>query len=430
VLFLDLDQFKDVNDTWGHTTGDRLLVEVGRRLTPVLRPGDLLARLGGDEFVTVVTSVSGPAAAMTLAARLAAALAEPFDLGVCQVHISASIGVVHLAAGEAGTAEDMLRDADTAMYRAKDVGGDALCLFDATMRADVDRRVALEADLRHVVELDQLRLHYQPVVDLASGALIGFEALVRWERPGHGLVPPLTFISAAEDTGAIVAIGGWVLDEGCRQLAAWDADLGLDGDLSLAFNLSARQLRDSSFVDAVAAALASSGIAPGRLVVEITESVVLEEVAEVQDALVALRALGVHLAADDFGTGYSSLSYLKRHPIDHVKIDRSFVTGLGTDPDDEGIVTAILAMAKALRLTVVAEGIETETQRRRLTELGCDHAQGYLFAAPLPTAAAAALIERSVRSGWVPWDADPGDPLGLRELTGDLGAAARGPQGR
>jgi EAL domain-containing protein (putative c-di-GMP-specific phosphodiesterase class I) len=302
------------------------------------------------------------------------------------------------------------------MYRAKDVGGNAISLFDPTMRADVARRVDVEGALRHAVARDELRLHYQPVVDLASGALLGFEALVRWDRPGHGLVPPLEFIPVAEDTGAIVGIGAWVLHEGCRQLAAWDAELGLDRDLTLAVNLSARQLRDDVVVDVVAAALASNGIAASRLVVEITESVMLEQVADVEAALQALRDLGVHLAADDFGTGYSSLSYLKRHPIDHVKIDRSFVAGLGTDPDDEGIVAAILAMARALDLVVVAEGIETPTQRQRLTDLGCDQAQGYLFAAPLPATAAAALIERSTRSGWVPWDADGDDPAGLRAL--------------
>lgn len=408
VLFLDLDRFKDVNDTWGHTVGDRMLVAVGERLATQLRPGDLLARFGGDEYVVVATPITTPQAAVSLAARLIAELSDEVDLGVCALDTSASVGIVHIGAGEAADPEDVLRDADTAMYRAKDGGGNGIILFDASMRADVATRVDLEAGLRHAVERAELRLHYQPVVDLSTDTLVGFEALVRWERPGHGLVPPLDFIPVAEATGAIVGIGAWVLEEACRQLSEWDAALGLDRDLTVAVNLSARQLRDEGVTEIVTSALAANGIAGCRLVVEITESVMLDDVAGAHEALSALRTLGVHLAADDFGTGYSSLSYLKQYPIDQVKIDRSFVAGLGSDPDDEGIVAAILAMASALNLVVVAEGIETTVQRQRLAQLGCEHAQGYLFARPLTAAAAGTLIER-VQTGWAPWSLDVDD---------------------
>jgi diguanylate cyclase (GGDEF)-like protein len=424
VLFVDLDRFKDVNDTWGHPVGDQLLVAVGRRLATQLRPTDVLARLGGDEFVVVATPIADPQAALSLAARLVAELEDDVDLGLCTVEVAASIGVAHADASRTGGAEDLLRDADTAMYRAKDDGGDAIVVFDASMRADVARRVDLEAALRHAVVRDELRLHYQPVVDLSTGILVGFEALVRWERSGHGLVPPLDFIPVAESTGAIVGIGAWVLQEGCRQLAEWDATLGLDGHLTMAVNVSARQLRDDGVLAVVMAALATHGIASRRLVVEITESVMVGDVAGAQGSLGALRALGIHLAADDFGTGYSSLSYLKQYPIDHVKIDRSFVAGLGTDADDDGIVTAILAMARALDLVVVAEGIETTLQRRRLTELGCDHAQGYLFARPLTAAAAGALLE-AVRAGRTPWAAEAGGG----GPTGRAGAGRSEPDG-
>jgi diguanylate cyclase (GGDEF)-like protein len=420
VLFLDLDRFKDVNDTWGHTVGDELLVAVGRRLSAQLRAGDLLARFGGDEFVIIAPRVSSPQLAIALAVRASAELGGDVDLGVCTTEVAASIGVVHVDAGHRGAPEDLLRDADTAMYRAKDAGGAAISLFDDSMRADVARRLDLEGALRHVVERGELRLHYQPVVDLPTGGLVGFEALVRWERPGHGLVPPLDFIPVAEGTGAIVGIGAWVIDEGCRQLAAWDEQLGLDRSLTLAVNLSARQLRDRAVVDVVAAALARSGIAGSRLVAEITESVMLDDVVGAQDALGALRDLGVRLAADDFGTGYSSLSYLKQYPIDQVKIDRSFVSGLGSDAGDEGIVTAILAMARALGLVVVAEGIETPVQRERLSELGCEHAQGYLFAPALTAVAAGALLERATSAAWVPWDVDGQEPPGLRALAAGL----------
>jgi diguanylate cyclase (GGDEF)-like protein len=417
VLFLDVDRFKAVNDTWGHSVGDRLLTAVGERLLRPLRPGDVLARVGGDEFVVAAPGVGSPDAARSLAARLAAELVDELDLGVCRVRVSASVGVLHTDGLDGTTAEDLLRDADIAMYRAKEDGG-AIATFDAGMRADVARRVDLETALDRVAERDELRLFHQPVVELGSGRLVGFEALLRWERPGVGLVPPLEFIPVAEDTGAIVDIGRWVLEEGCRQLAAWDDELGLDRRLTLAVNLSARQLRDPDLVDAVAGALMRAGVAPERLVLEITESVMLEDTG-VDDVLGALRDLGVRLAADDFGTGYSSLSYLKRYPIGQVKIDRSFVAGLGVDPDDEGIVAAILAMARALDLEVVAEGIETDVQRRRLQALGCDHAQGYLFAAPLPPAAARALLERATADGWVPW-----------EETGETGGAALPPEPR
>ena len=381
ILFVDLDRFKAINDSFGHVAGDEVLVRVSERLTDAVRDGDTVARLGGDEFV-VVCEETDPMQTMRVAERVADAIAKPISLGGNEAVLSACIGVAF--SGEQSRAEDLLIDADLAMYRAKERGRARIELFDKTMRERTVARLETERALRRAVAHGDLQLHYQPIVALDTGAAVACEALLRWEHPARGLIPPDEFISVAEDTGMIVPIGKWVLHEALSQLAIWRADEAACRDLQVSVNLCARQFADPGLVRIVAGALDRAEIEPGALWLEITESVLMDEAEATVETLRALKRLGVRIAVDDFGTGYSSLSYLKRFPVDELKIDRSFVDGLGHDSEDRAIVAAVIGLGRALGLGVLAEGVETEAQLAELRRLGCDSAQGYLFGRPQP----------------------------------------------
>jgi diguanylate cyclase (GGDEF)-like protein len=379
VLFADLDRFKVVNDSFGHSTGDGVLLTVADRLLAAVRPHDTVGRLAGDEFVVVCEDLTDNEAAL-VAERVAAAVAEPIVLDGRETVITASIGIAH---AEPGTrAEDILRDSDVAMYRAKERGRARIELFDAELRRRMLARLEMERSLRSAIADGELRLAYQPIVCFDDWRVVAAEALVRWQHPERGVVQPAEFIPLAEDSGLILPLGRWVLDEACRQLAAWRA-AGRPA-LRVTVNLSARQFADPDLITVVGDALSRAGLPADALWLEITESVLMEEVDDSAETLRALKRLGVHLSVDDFGTGYSSLSYLKRFPVDLLKIDRSFVDGLGTDPDDGAIVLAIVSLAKALRLGVVAEGVEHPWQLEALQGLGCNAVQGYLLGRPGP----------------------------------------------
>ena len=382
VLYVDLDRFKAVNDTLGHAVGDRLLIEAATRIQGAVREADTVARLGGDEFVVLCEEIDGLHDATQLAERVIAALKEPFHLGDDDPHVSASIGIAMSATGDEN-AEAILASADIAMYRAKDNGRSRYELFDEAMQQWVTTQVALESALRQAVPRNELRLFCQPFVESDSAVIRGFEALVRWERPGFGLVAPDTFISTAEETGLIVDIGSWVLNEACRQAATW-SERWPERRLGIAVNISSRQLLTGDIVEIVTGALERSGLEPNRLTLELTESVLIDDAVSVEPLLRQLRAIGVNLALDDFGTGYSSLTYLRAFPINIVKIDKSFVRAIGTEREDTAIVAAVIALARNLGLRVVAEGIETHEQLAVLHQLGCPYMQGYLFAHPMP----------------------------------------------
>ena len=397
VLFIDLDRFKVVNDSLGHAEGDRLLVEAAQRLDRALRPGDTVARLGGDEFVVLCEELEQESEALRLAERLHRELLMPFTLVGEERHlITASIGVALARVGEADP-EALLQNSDAAMYRAKNQGGGRHELFDETMRARVFERLRTERTLHHAIDHDQLRLHYQPMVSLYDRSRHGVEALVRWQDPERGLVAPDQFIPLAEESGLILQIGNWVLREACRQGARWRAELGRAAPLPVNVNLAARQLAQEDLAEMIAGALSEAGLNPRDLSLEITETALLECAETPARTLAALRELGVQVLLDDFGTGYSSLSYLRQFPVDVLKIDRSFIAGLGDRPEASAIVQAVVGMGHALGLEVLAEGIETEAQAREVTRLGCDLGQGFLFARPAP-ADTVTCDERPARS--------------------------------
>ena len=383
VLFLDLDRFKIINDSLGHEAGDLLLVAAGQRLKGCLRSEDTLARFGGDEFVVLVEDLEGPEQAIRIAERLIECLEEPFVLeGGRELFIRTSVGI---AFGKGGTksAETLLRDADTAMYRAKhDRSG--YTVFDPDLYERAVRRLHLENDLRPAVEREELVLHYQPIFDLGSREVWGVEALVRWKHPEKGLLGPTEFIALAEETGLIVPIGGWVLNEACRRTKGWQQSYPRGAALRVIVNLSATQLHHPEGEETIREALASSGLGAESLSLDITESAFLGALEGNALALQRIENLGVGIFIDDFGTGYSSLSYLKRLPADALKIDKSFVKGLGEDVEDTAIVHMVIELAHTLGLEVIAEGVETEEQVALLEEMGCDMAQGYHFTRPLP----------------------------------------------
>jgi diguanylate cyclase (GGDEF)-like protein len=390
VILLDLDRFKVINESVGHSVGDRLLVAVGQRLVACLRPGDTVARFGGDEFGILLDEVADSDEARTVAERIGLELRAPFPMGAREWFISASIGISLGRPGRA-TPDEMLREAEIAMVRAKSDPAKRHAVFEPSMSDQTIERIDLENDLRQGIERGELRLHYQPLIDLTTERIIGFEALVRWQHPVRGLVPPISFIPLAEETGLILPLGRWVLETACRQARAWRDARPSDPQLFMSVNLSARQFVQPDLVDQVAAILRETGLAPRGLEIEITESVLMDQSEAGIRTLRRLRELGVRLVLDDFGTGYSSLSYLKHLPLDTIKIDRSFVAGLA-GVTDRSIVEAVVALARGLRIGVVAEGIETEAQARILGDIGCDVGQGYLFSRPLPADEAARLL--------------------------------------
>jgi diguanylate cyclase (GGDEF)-like protein/PAS domain S-box-containing protein len=391
TLLLDLDRFKLINDSLGHSHGDELLRMVAFRLNQSVRPGDTVSRLGGDEFVVTLAEVAELDDVGLVAKRIRETLAKPFPLEGHELRVTASIGI-SLYPQDGDCAEILLRHADIAMYRAKEKGGDTFRFFAADMNLRIQGTLALEADLNLALQRGEFTLRYQPKVDIASGRITGCEALVRWEHPQRGTIPPGDFIPLAEETGLIVPLGAWVLEEACRQNKAWQVE-GLPA-LSVAVNLSARQFRQGDLPEFIQRILEEAELDPRWLELELTESMLIDDPDQAVSLMAELKRIGVHLSLDDFGTGYSSLAYLRRFTIDRLKIDRSFVNGIVTDPDSATIATSIIALAHRLRLKVVAEGVETEEQLGYLRKYGCDEMQGYFFSRPLPADEFSSLLRQ------------------------------------
>jgi diguanylate cyclase (GGDEF)-like protein/PAS domain S-box-containing protein len=394
ILFLDLDHFKLINDSLGHHAGDALLRAVAPRLRSHLRPGDIVARFGGDEFGILIDRLADEGEAVAIADRVAAAFSQPFTIDDVDHFVSASIGVAVSGPGpeRQANAELLIRDADAAMYRAKEGGRSRCVLFDAEMRANAVKRLEVERELRHALDREELALYYQPVVNLRSGEINGLEALVRWRHPERGLLDPAEFVSIAEDSGMIESIGRWVQERACRQALEWHQLRPDARPLDVAVNLSARQVAHRDFAALVEEIIARTGLDPVHLRLEITESVLVDESATAISSLGRLNELGVRLVLDDFGTGYSSLAYLNRFPFHALKIDRSFVEALGIEQEATAIVEAIIGMARALSLEVIAEGVESDVQLAELQRLRCDYAQGHLFQAAMPEREVSRLI--------------------------------------
>ena len=385
VLCLDLDRFKTVNDTHGHGAGDALLRAVSQRLSTWVRGGDLVARLGGDEFA-VLYRVADEAGALAIAERMIALVSVPYDLDGYTVEIGMSIGIA-LADAAADDIDRLLRNADTALYHAKGAGRGRACLFEAAMDETIRARREIERDLAEALREGALEVHYQPLVNLGSSRITGVEALARWRHPTRGAMSPATFIPVAEETGMIVALGEWVLNQACRDAAAWPEEI------SVAVNVSAVQLRHRNFAQVVLLALAASGLRPDRLELEITESVLLDDTEANLETLHLLRRAGIRISMDDFGTGYSSLTYLRRFPFDKIKIDRSFVQDAGKATEAGAIIRALVGLGKSLGITTLVEGVETEEQLAAVRAEGCQEMQGFLFSRPRPAAEIRAMLE-------------------------------------
>ena len=387
LLCIDLDLFKEVNDTLGHPIGDKLLKLVAERLRECARETDVVARLGGDEFAVVAVAAEQPRGAIVLAQRIIAALSSPFDLDGHQVVIGASIGIA-LAPGDSEQGEGLLKAADLALYRAKADGRGLYRLFEPEMDAKMQARRTLELDLRKALITNEFELFYQPVVNLALNEVCAFEALLRWNHPTRGMISPAEFISLAEETGTIVPLGEWVLRQACAEAVGWP------DDLKVAVNISPAQFKSRGLALAVTSALAASGLRPSRLELEITESVLLQDSESVMETLHALKDLGVQISMDDFGTGYSSLSYLRSFPFDKIKIDQSFVRDMSGDNDSVAIVRAVAGLGRNLGMSTTAEGVETDQQLEHLRDEGCSEVQGYLFSRPLPASELLPLLDQ------------------------------------
>ncbi|MFI5042411.1 MAG: putative bifunctional diguanylate cyclase/phosphodiesterase, partial [Acidimicrobiales bacterium] len=416
VLFVDIDHFKVINESLGHEQGDRLLALMAQRFAGAVRPGDTVARFGGDEFAVLCESVLSEAEAVGIAERLQELAAVPLRLDGRDFTMTVSTGIALTASSDA-LAADLLRDADSAMYQAKDAGRGCSVTFVPSMKTRADQRLDTEVALRRAIRDGQLRLHYQPIVNLTTGRTEGVEALVRWQHPTEGLIAPSEFIPLAEETGLLVPLGEWVLGEACRQAQSWHREYPELDHLTVSVNLSGRQIAQADLVAVVANVLATTALPASRLVLEITESVLMRNVAHTIAVLTALKALGVRLSIDDFGTGYSSLSYLKQFPVDILKIDKSFVDGLDDGDQDTAIVAATIHLAHSLGLKTIAEGTETAIQIITLTELGCDNAQGFLLCRPQPPETVIEVLVHPIAhpGGWIIAGGAPGRdiPVGL-----------------
>ncbi len=390
VMFLDLDGFKPINDTYGHEVGDRLLIAVAGRLQDGLRASDTAARFGGDEFMILCEDVAGQQDVVNIAQRILNSIEEPFVVGQERLSVQASMGIA-ITDGKGDSAESLMRNADAAMYGAKQQGA-ALEVFDDDIQARVRERVEMERELRRSVDEGDFRLLYQPQVDLRSGEVVGLEALLRWDHPTRGLVEPVEFLWLAEETGLINAIGNWVLEETCRQAAQWREVGPGSAPLRVSVNLSAGQHTDPGLIETVRRVVTEAAIQPGSLCLEITEGVLMRDAEAAIETLRALKEIGVMISMDDFGSSQSSLGALKRFPLDILKVDRSVVSGLGEDGEDAAIVSAVINMAHALGLVTVADGVESREQVEHLKSFGCDVGQGYYFARPRPSEAIAELM--------------------------------------
>jgi diguanylate cyclase (GGDEF)-like protein len=398
ILFLDLDRFKVINDNLGHAAGDQLLQELGQRFQQHIRPEDTLARIGGDEFVIFLEQIMAVSTVIEVAERLQTAMTQPFFLQQQEVQVDISIGIAFGPSGYRNF-EEWLHNADIAMYEAKNTPNLSWCIFDdAASQREQHERLQVELDLRKALENDELCLHYQPIVNMRSRALMGFEALVRWQHPTRGLLPPTSFIPVAEETGLIVPLGWWVLQEGCRQMQVWREVIPATQSLKLSVNMSSKQFSQRGLIEQFKRVLRETGFSPHRLTIEITEGVLIENSDSIVETLKALQQMGVQLSIDDFGTGYSSLSYLHQFPFNTLKIDRSFIENADQDFDKLEILQSVIRLAWNLGLDVVAEGVETEKHYAQLLALRCEAGQGYLFAHPLEPEATDAMLREQFTS--------------------------------
>ncbi|MCL1908016.1 MAG: EAL domain-containing protein [Holophagaceae bacterium] len=395
VLFLDLNRFKVLNDTLGHQVGDKLLVQVAKRIRSAIRPGDTIARLGGDEFAILFEELDDLSEAVFVSDWIKNTFEDPFLLDGEECYMGCSQGLAVSNRPDMAPTE-LIRDAEVAMYRAKTKGADILEIYDQSMNEQTRERLRIESEMRHALHRNEFLVYYQPLVTLATGKIGGWEALVRWKHPERGLVPPIEFIHVAEETGLIMPIGSWVLEEACRQAKEWQKKFPSYSESIMNVNLSMRQFQQQNLTERVLGVLSKQELEPQYLKLEITESATMKDAATSFGIMTALRDSKIHLAIDDFGTDYSSLSYLKRLPVDTLKIDKSFIDGLGLDTESTAIVQAIISLAKALDLRVTAEGIENSDQLAHLRRLGCDIGQGYHFSRPLPSQDAEKLLEQDI----------------------------------
>ena len=396
LMFLDLDNFKHINDTMGHDNGDSLLIEASRRISSCIRGSSTVARLGGDEFLVILPSINTPEAAEHIAERILQTFSLPYTLENQEVFVSTSIGIaIYPSDSHDGTA--LLQHADAAMYQAKEKGKSAYQRFLPEMKQHSNDRLQIESQLRRALELNELEVYYQPIVESATGDIVGAEALLRWNNASMGVIPPDKFIPLAEESGLIISIGDWVLDTACKQMKQWQIDTGLD--LTIAVNVSPRQFRDGNFVDSVKNILSRYNLTPHFLELEITERLILDDSIETSDIFESLDEMGVKLSIDDFGTGYSALGYLKSYPFDTLKIDKSFVQDVIEEKEDAALVTAIITMAHSLGLKVIAEGVEEASQLEFLNSRECDYAQGYYFNRPVPAADFAKWVQDNNKAG-------------------------------